>query len=926
MRPEEYLVIPEGYGACLGRLRWSEAGDAVETGDGKTFAFAVEIIHFLEGFAAQGRLIHFAFLLHLLALLRPTRIRPPSPPSLLSEAFSSPGRNVRNAGAFCALLCRDISPAIDPPTIEQLWDLLQAPGWRSFEGPAVERRADLPPLEPAELERRVRTALEKYSIEEVLHWLHKGCGPAPEAGKRMAEEMQARRPRGLSGVLARLAEHARLREAAPFVAQLVSALTLPPRRLVQPELPLGGYSDVATRGAVEHLLPSQLVFDGEDFVRRHASNELLYFRREEPQQPIAQTLIVLLDQGVRTWGIVRVVLTAALFALGRLAERKHFTLTLAATSTGGRLLDPLHDSAQELEKALAASDLSAHPGLALEAVLQEQPGEARDVVLLSHPRSLAEPDVAAAARRAGPLTRVFAVTVNDRGDTALHQLQHGGAVSLSRFHVDLQAALPPAQRPDPHPRRIWQGDVEPIGYPFQLGLEVGDSSQLAFDSSGQWLLLSSTSLLYLMRSDGTGYEILPGDALPRSEPIREYQVLGVTGGFVVVYRQQLFLIAVHYDLGTRTVRHHRFSLRAPTSGEHVGWCCYYFRKLHTLVVMDLARSSVVHSCCHLATADRSCPPAVTCFHPGDLSGDQLQLPVQGNGNPEYASLVWVPPSIHLNSATGRLQLSHVVPAWKAFTPLEEGRPLLRGCLLIDADCQEHTLAALFEEEQDGKKRNVLRLFQGPQGIPLTAIVLRHDGGIPFALSNDGRLLAWQQDSGALEVRETAPGGRVRHFPEQKLCYPNVEAEVHIELHDFWLIIRNSDYDHLVWWSQGRLSRYRGKAPAEILATAGLPTTGRRGRKEWVPPALQSVCPDRFRQAAQCRLRAVSDCFGQVALLSSASELVCMFYTQEDKLAAWMPDGTCLGPSQLLGCSETPGAAEKIGRALLAASTGGKAQP
>src|SRR5439155_247562 len=79
-----------------------------------------------------------------------------------------------------------------------------------------------------------------------------------------------------------------------FVAQLVSALALPPRRLVRPELPLGGYADVATRGQPEHLLPSQFALDDLEFIRRYAENELLYFRREEPHARTQEELIVLL--------------------------------------------------------------------------------------------------------------------------------------------------------------------------------------------------------------------------------------------------------------------------------------------------------------------------------------------------------------------------------------------------------------------------------------------------------------------------------------------------------------------------------------------------------------------------------------------------------------------------------------------------------
>ena len=49
----------------------------------------------------------------------------------------------------------------------------------------------------------------------------------------------------------------------------------------------------------------------------------------------------------------------------------------------------------------------------------------------------------------------------------------------------------------------------------------------------------------------------------------------------------------------------------------------------------------------------------------------------------------------------------------------------------------------------------------------------------------------------------------------------------------------------------------------------------------------------------------------------------MLFAFRQQLAAWLPDGTGFGSPALLGCSPTPGAAAKIGRALQAASLRGK---
>src|SRR5262249_55810374 len=170
----------------------------------------------------------------------------------------------------------------------------------------------------------------------------------------------------------------------------------PPRRLAQRELPMGGYADVTTRGHPEQLLPSQFAVDTLEFIRRYAENELLYFRREEPPTRIQEELIVLIDQGVRTWGEVRLILNAAVLALGKLAARKGIGFRVAATSSADTL-EALKVEEQKLGELLEASDLSPHPGLALERVLEEKTTVARDVVLLTHPRNLREDEVVASA-------------------------------------------------------------------------------------------------------------------------------------------------------------------------------------------------------------------------------------------------------------------------------------------------------------------------------------------------------------------------------------------------------------------------------------------------------------------------------------------------------------------------------------------------
>src|SRR5205085_2464461 len=197
-----------------------------------------------------------------------------------------------------------------------------------------------------------------YTDEDLREWLRHGRGPVKEAAEALARQVPVRRT--LAGALAALLERPRLAGARPFVAQMLSALTLPPWRLLRPELPMGGYSDVTNRGQPDQLLPSQFALDEWDFLRRYADQELLYFRREDPHDRTRHELVVVLDQGVRTWGDVRLVLSAAVLALGRQALQRRLPFRLAATSNLGNLVDPAEVDDKTLGALIEASDLSAN--------------------------------------------------------------------------------------------------------------------------------------------------------------------------------------------------------------------------------------------------------------------------------------------------------------------------------------------------------------------------------------------------------------------------------------------------------------------------------------------------------------------------------------------------------------------------------------
>lgn len=911
-----YLRIPLQYTSGMKGLRWSANGEAIECGDGKTFAFPGEIRPFLEGFLAQRPLIHFAHILHLLCLLKESR----TPflgrnEELMPKAFSLAQRPYRNAGLFCALLCNKIPSVPDPPLMLSTdVFVLEAGASEPF---FTLQNGDIPPLPPVVFEARVLFALSSHSFEEILHWFQYGRGPVQEAGEEIAQTVLLDKPRSLHGALAELIQRPRLSGAKPFVDQLVSALTLPPRRLQPLDLPLGGYSDVTTHGHVDQLLPSQFAFDDLDFVRRYAERELLYFRREEPNVPTREDLVVLLDQSVRTWGSVRLVLAAALFALGQLAERRRIPFSIAATSGDGALLDLLQIETAELHELIESSDLSPHPAAALERVLSEETPLARDIVLLTHPRNLDEPEVIAAAKRLHGDARLFAVAVNEQGTVELREMRNGASLPLSRFHVDLRRTAPPLRETVADPLTRWSGDVEPIPYPFRFGLADAKSLHFAFDAAGDWLLAATRGgFLYAIRTDGSHTEILPRGLVQGAIVSEVTQVIGVAGGFVVVSVQANQLFLLHYDFSARTCTAHRFAQVDRSLVPEV----YYFRKLHTVVV----RQKNDLSCIHLSTGDRKLMPAVARIRPQAWSHRRLQidpLPLQGEGGPDTADAEWMWPKIAFDAGSGTIRLYYTSQLWGRFTPLSDNRPLLKGCKLVRADCQNRTLAALFVMPSGSIE---CHLFRGPEGIPFFSYSIRHDTSAFAALSSDGRLLAHQVGRGHVQIHNLLAA----KIPQHVVSVGRFHPQIQVQLGTCWLSLRVGHLVHLLRWKSGRLYLSCGEWNRGFVATelqkAGISDNGSLAAEVPLPDFLPRDEGKRFRWVVQKDgfFAAVSR-FGEVALFSRSGELLCMFFAFRRQIAGWMPDGTCYGPAALLGRPATPEALDKIGAVLWEAWQGGE---
>ncbi|MGE3804127.1 MAG: hypothetical protein AB7K24_05575 [Gemmataceae bacterium] len=956
---ERYLSLPAHDD---GWVHWSSAGDALLRKDGSTYALAAQVALFIEGFAglpredrvpaptpAGGnlvRLLDFDQMLYLLgfffkkpephaaiAQLQDSLTRRPEQLvalARLQEAFArSRAKSLANAGALCAYLSRDVPRGPQPIDASQLCGTLWSPllmaemtrRWRdgtaSMQSPAVGRELD----RLIEISGPILTRLSELSEADLDHWLKHGSSPLEEDVQRLAEPLPERQERTLEQFLAELEARPRLAGAVPFITQMVSALSLPPRKLKQAELPVGGYADVINRGKPEQLLPSQFAIDDDlEFIRRFAENELLYFRREEPSVQIREELIVLIDQGVRTWGIVRLALTAALFALGRRADKRKLPLRIGGTSNAGRLLPALDADSEVLGRLLDASDLSFDPGSALERVLDERSSKPRDIVLLTHPRSLAESDVSTAARKLMGDTRLFGLAVDEQGQAQLSEFRRGTPMPLRSFRVDLTLpeTVPPRVAPSV-PASDWQGDIEPIGFPFRFGLS-GKVTHADFTMDESWLLaVTSMGLYFAASTDGAHMELLPRPLHAGKLLSNIHAVLGVAGGFAVAGQIDNLLVFAHYDLHARRVKLH--VLDSLKQGERPAWRWFYFKDAHVVVADCHGATRAVD----LATNQHAFQiPALNAYYPPR----QQEARTDSWGNVrlreacERASLAiaqppWLtvaaatgdyrPPYVRLDRASGTITVAdknetgseHV-----SFTPLADGQPALKNAHINGACLRGGVLAAAISGRVGAGPGHGLVLYGVRGGTPLASL----NAADLFMLSPAGRYLLHARGHDVL-LRRICMG------KDTSLLRGRSHPGVNVGLGHDHLTLGIQRWRHCVSWKDGFLEHFRPASWRDLQhpdnrldARADfLPEWARYDRKRFIAGATLGC------------LTVVVDVYGQVAVCDRFGKVVCIFFVFRNNLAAWMPDGTRYGPADIGNAAATKDSLQKIGAALKAAS-------
>ncbi len=218
--------------------------------------------------------------------------------------------------------------------------------------------------------------------------------------------------------------------------ELLAAVRIPRHLRREFDVPVGGVADMTNHGPLDRLLVSELANDDLTLAVRVASNEALYLQRESPPRQPPQGRSLVIDAGIRTWGLPRVFAAAAALAVSATGDADAFR----PDGFGLVLLDLTTRAG--LEAHLEALDPRPHFGLALPAVA----ALGGDVILITHQDVLDDPAFRLALSKLDGF-RGYAVGLDRDGGFRLWALSPSGRTLVRQAAMNLDKLLADPQRP-----------------------------------------------------------------------------------------------------------------------------------------------------------------------------------------------------------------------------------------------------------------------------------------------------------------------------------------------------------------------------------------------------------------------------------------------------------------------------------------------
>lgn len=446
--------------------RWSADHSAIEWNDGRTIVFRAELLLLIESLAANGlpplenilltvaasRLgistqlnefqikivqhpmqksldellvgVHSQLVVQLAHLPEEIRTSVEGRCAILAVLTENGPRLRRGTfGAECVDWLR-LGKQIEPDTLQLYYQNAYPPGtlWH-FEMRGL--HDGLAAVNETAVRLRMKTGLTTAPAP----------APIPLNLPEVEPEIQPLTPRQLLEELERDEEHAGL---ARLTRRLLSLMALPRPVSSPDDQPLGGVSDITNRGPFDRLLLSELAHDSDVLMTRLALNEAMYIRREVPPAFPPRERLVLVDAGIRMWGLPRLFSTASALALATMQYGDSPCRMYCATLHGLAEVD--FTSKNELIEHLGRLEPAVHPGPSLPTFIELAGNRIADFVIITSEDVLTDMTF----RRDLNELRVpllYFVAVTREGTLRLIQRTRQGEKILREARLDLEQIL-----------------------------------------------------------------------------------------------------------------------------------------------------------------------------------------------------------------------------------------------------------------------------------------------------------------------------------------------------------------------------------------------------------------------------------------------------------------------------------------------------
>lgn len=306
-----------------GLWKWAEDGQVIVWHDGSTITFRREIEMILREMGGNG-LPPFCGLVILLAMCRGAVVpQMKHSPSWTSSSTYLYDYSVREIARFSRdVLATTRGKAVlaemvfahcmsfmggEPVDANTLVDLLETSRFSAEELNA----ATSVDLSSDRLLQLFHLRLKEITPESFLLRVKTGLDDLPSASDA-DDLLPAERMKRFLDQLQDDQEHAGIARVA---RDIMAALQFPRKLNEMDDLAIGGFSDISNRGQLDRLLLSELAHDDLTLAVRVALNEALYIRREPPVRQPPMAMAILLDTGIRLWGIPRVLATSVALAV-----------------------------------------------------------------------------------------------------------------------------------------------------------------------------------------------------------------------------------------------------------------------------------------------------------------------------------------------------------------------------------------------------------------------------------------------------------------------------------------------------------------------------------------------------------------------------------------------------------------------------------